>query len=72
MISLISAVRACRKNNHNWIAVDENKSIWTFNDKPHHYNYEWDSSKGCEYLGEFNLKCDWRNSLIEVSKIKVD
>ena len=72
MISLISAVRQARKNNHNWIAVDDDTSICTFNDKPHSSSYEWDNLESFWYMGEFNLKCDWRDSLIEVSKILVD
>jgi len=78
MISLISAVRQARKNNHIWIAMDRNHKLYSYDDSdkeglyPDYFNGIWRTDSACSNLGTTELDCHWHKSLIEVSKIKVD
>jgi len=76
MIALIEAVRQARKNGHNWIAMDKDKRLHSYGGDDltidtypgfEHWNTDFDY----EFLGEFNPPCSWKDTLIEVSKIKV-
>ena len=72
-MTLIQAIREARKNGHNWMAIDQSRQSFSYLDKPvesHNQPYWYNYSKS-EYLGIVKLSCNWRGTLIKLSKIKV-
>lgn len=70
-MTLIEMVRKARENGHIFVAVDYGGDAYSYLFEPHHFTFTW----ACKYdawkkLGSYNLTCDWRDTLIEVSKIK--
>ena len=71
-LKLIELVRMARENGHRWIAVDKNVFAYSYGLIPTIYDNKF-RIDGIEYiyLGEYNLTCDWKGTLIDVDKIKV-
>ena len=74
-MTLIQAIRSARKNERKWLAIDESQRVYGYFRKPEKANFgkcnEWEDSGGYLLLGYCYLNCNWRDTLIELDKIKV-
>lgn len=68
-MTLIEMVRATRKNGHRYCAVDKNGHACSCKTMP---SYEGSSTtwSAYEFLGHFKLTCNWKDSLIDITKLR--
>lgn len=71
-MTLIEMVRKARKHNCGWISVDEDCMAFAYDTKPYKEADKWNNLYNTSYekLGIFNLTCNWKDSLIDITKLR--
>ena len=73
-MTLIEMVRRTRDNGHKYCAVDADEEAYSYDGQPNitYLGPWWRHSNGSnKYIAAYKLSCDWKDTLIDVDKIKV-
>ena len=71
MKTLIELIKKAKEQNCLYLAIDKDEDVWGFFEKPRVNDYGWVVKQigNYLYLGNYNLTCDWKDSLIDLNTL---
>lgn len=72
MIPLIKGVRVAREEGYKFVAINRDMGMFAYTQIPRVSSGQWASNGGDIFLGMYNMHCDWKDTLIDLTKLKVE